>query len=70
MSYYPISPDGFTIDQKAYKTEAEAMRALKKWVKNYKFQGHYTTARWERIPLVDLLDRCDISCEDPINIPF
>ena len=55
------SPDGFDLEMgKTYKTREQAKQAFTKWVKRYEAQGHYTTGRWERIPLAEIADHCVI----------
>ncbi len=56
-----MSPDGFDLEMgKTYKTREQAKQAFTKWVKRYEAQGHYTTGRWERIPLAEIADHCTI----------
>jgi hypothetical protein len=60
MLYEVLSPDGISINRRRYRTEEKAVKELELWVKRYEFQGFYSTARWERIPLEDLAGRCRI----------
>jgi hypothetical protein len=58
--YDVISPDGFSIDRvKLYKSEEEAKKAIKDFVKRYEHQGYYSSNRG-RIPLDELPERCKI----------
>jgi hypothetical protein len=61
MRYDVLSPDGFSIrPEDTYPTRAAAESALRDWVKRFEFQGFYSTARRERIPLDELPGRCRI----------
>lgn len=61
MALDVLSPDGIPIDAHAtYPTHAAAESALAAWVKRYEWQGFYSTARRERIPLDELAGRCRI----------
>jgi hypothetical protein len=53
-----LSPDGISIEGRSYPSRKAALRALTRWVKRYEWQGFYSTARWERIPLEELPGRC------------
>lgn len=53
-----LSPDGISIEGRSYPSRRAALRALARWVKRYEWQGFYSTARWERIPLEELPGRC------------
>lgn len=56
-----LSPDGFPIHCcKTYRSRRSALLAAKKWAKRFEWQGFYSTARWERIPLNEIVDRCRI----------
>ena len=60
IAYDVLSPDGFSIGHDCYPTRRAAKSALTKWVKRYEWQGFYSTSRWERIPLDELANRCQI----------
>lgn len=61
MPYDAISPDGFSISRDdTYATPDEARLAISDWAKRYEWQGFYSTARRERIPLEELPGRCRI----------
>ena len=53
-----LSPDGISIEGRSYRSHRAALRALTRWVRRYEWQGFYSTARWERIPLEELPGRC------------
>lgn len=59
--YDVLSPDGFSIHAvDVYKSKKKAREAAEKWVENYKFQGFYSSTRYGRIPLDEVLDYCRI----------
>lgn len=61
MRYDALSPDGFSISvEDTYATPDEARQAIMRWAKRYEWQGFYSTARRERIPLNELPGRCRI----------
>jgi len=62
--YVVLSPDNIPINQNNYPTYEIAMRAKEKWVKGFMFQGYYSTANWERIPLDQLASRCSVILDD------
>lgn len=63
--YDVLSPDGIPIGHETYPTIAAAESALRQWAKRYEWQGFYSTAQWERIPLAELPYRCDIVTVEP-----
>jgi hypothetical protein len=58
--YDVLSPDGISIEGSDYSSLTTAERALRRWAKRFEWQGFYSTARWERIPLDELPGRCRI----------
>jgi len=61
MRYIVLSPDGFAIHPvDTYPSKADALLAAIEWAKTFEFQGYYSTFRWERIPLDELVGRCRI----------
>lgn len=59
--YDVLSPDGFSIHfSDVYKSIEEALEKAKEWVKNYEFQGYYSSVKYGRIPLNEILDYCKI----------
>ena len=57
--YDVLSPDGFSISAvDTYTSEKKAREAAEKWVKNYERQGYYSSVRYGRIPLNEVLDYC------------
>jgi hypothetical protein len=57
--YDVLSPDGFSIHPvDTYTSKKKAREAAEKWVKNYEIQGYYSSVRYGRIPLSDVLDYC------------
>ena len=61
MPFEVLSPDGFTIHPtKVWETREEAIEAAKEWVQSYARQGFYRTNEWIRIPLSELLDKCEV----------
>jgi len=58
--YDVLSPDGISIEGRDYPSLTTAQRALRRWAKRFEWQGFYSTARWERIPLNELPGRCRI----------
>jgi hypothetical protein len=56
-----LSPDGFDIrmDKLTY-TESQLQSEIKKFVKRYESQGHYSSRYYGRIPLVDIADYCSV----------
>jgi len=56
-----LSPDGFPIHfSNTYATKKEAFYAAKEWAEGYKRQGYYSSARYGKINLSDLLDYCEL----------
>lgn len=59
--YDVLSPDGFSIHfSDVYKSREEALEKAKEWIKNYEFQGYYSSVKYGRIPLNEVLDYCKI----------
>ena len=59
--YDVLSPDGFSIHPTdTYTSKKQAEISAKKWVKRYKAQGYYSSVRFGRIHLDDLLDYCTL----------
>jgi hypothetical protein len=61
--YQVLSPDGFTLERDVpyYKSRKKAMQSLVNWIENYRAQGYYSSAKYGRIPLVDIIDFCEFS---------
>jgi hypothetical protein len=56
-----LSPDGFTIHfSNTYSSKKEAFNAANKWVEGYKVQGYYSSVRYGRIDMRDILDYCQL----------
>lgn len=54
-----MSPDGFSIHfSDTYPTKKKAMEAFSNWKKNYTMQGYYSSVRYGRISLEDLINYC------------
>jgi hypothetical protein len=59
--YDVLSPDNFSIHHSdVYPSKKAAREAAKEWVKNYEHQGYYSSTRYGRIPLNEVLDYCKI----------
>jgi len=59
--YDVLSPDGFSIHPTDnYTSKKKAREAAEEWVKRYKAQGYYSSARYGRIHLSDILDYCQL----------
>ena len=58
--YQVLSPDGFTIEFENfyYRSKKKAMEAFNKWIERYNVQGYYSSAKYGRIHLSDLIDYC------------
>jgi hypothetical protein len=56
------SPDGFTIERfpRTYETMDEVNQALRNFVQRYEWQGYYSTAYREHIPLDQIAERCTV----------
>jgi hypothetical protein len=61
--YQILSPDGFTLERDVphYKSRKNAMQALANWIDNYRVQGYYSSAKYGRILLVDIIDFCEFT---------
>ena len=56
-----LSPDGITITpDRVYGTLEEAHAAVEAFAQRFVWQGFYSTARWERIPLEEIAGRCRV----------
>jgi hypothetical protein len=56
-----LSPDGFPIHyENTYTSKKEALTAAKEWAEGYKRQGYYSSVRYGRIDLMDILDYCQL----------
>lgn len=56
-----LSPDGISIHHDdTYPSEAAALKAAKKWVKRFAQQGYYSSPKFGRIPMDDIIDYCSI----------
>jgi hypothetical protein len=62
MSTYNIlSPDGIPIHQTdTYKSPRIAWSFAKQWAKQYKNQGHYSSTKFGKVPIEDILDYCEL----------
>lgn len=59
--YDVLSPDGFSIHHsERFSSPKAALVAAKKWAEGYKRQGYYSSLRYGRIHLSDLLDYCEL----------
>jgi hypothetical protein len=59
--YNVLSPDGFTISfNETYPSRKKAFESFETWKKRYEEQGYYSSRDYGRIPLVDLVDYCQI----------
>jgi hypothetical protein len=60
--YQAVSPDGFIIqhDKPFYPSVEKAEEALSAWVKRYENQGFYSSPRFGRIPMDEILEYCKI----------
>lgn len=59
--YDVLSPDNFSIHHSdVYSSKKAARKAAKEWLKNYEIQGYYSSVRYGRIPLNEVLDYCKI----------
>ena len=58
--YQVLSPDGFTIERDVnyYPSRKKMMEAFNKWRENYSQQGYYSSVKFGRIHLTDLVDYC------------
>lgn len=56
-----LSPDGFTIDMnvESYKGIRAAKKAFTEWAKRYEQQGYYSSSKFGKIHLLDLIDFCE-----------
>ena len=61
--YQVLSPDGFTLERDVphYKSRKSAMQALANWIENYRTQGYYSSAKYGRILLADIIDFCEFT---------
>jgi hypothetical protein len=59
-----ISPDGFPIDFELYPNIASALIGYWSWENNYRKQGYYSSVKFGRINLVDLIDFCEFKQVD------
>lgn len=59
--YQVLSPDGFTLERDVpyYTSRKKAIEALTKWKENYRKQGYYSSVKYGRIHLDDLIDYCE-----------
>ena len=56
-----LSPDGITITpDRVYGTLEEALATAEALAERLAWQGFYSTARWERIPLEEIAGRCRV----------
>lgn len=61
MKYDVLSPDGFSIHiEDTYNSKKEAWQKAKEWSKNYEGQGYYSSAKYGRIPVDQILDYCKL----------
>lgn len=66
MTYLALSPDRIPIYPIAYTNRKQAQTALKEWVLRYKAQGYYRDNQWNKIPLDEILDHCEIVKRDEV----
>src|SRR5262245_10310530 len=60
MRYLALSPDRLPIRPTPFASRMAAQRALNQWALRFTTQGYYSTAGGERIPLGQLLARCEV----------
>jgi hypothetical protein len=59
--YDVLSPDGFSIHfSDTYTSKKEAIAVAKEWAEGYKRQGYYSSVRYGRIAIEDILDYCQL----------
>lgn len=59
--YDVLSPDGLPINPgQSYKTLEAARAAAEEFANRFIWQGFYSTAAHERIPLEDIVGRCRV----------
>lgn len=59
--YDVLSPDGFSIHfSDTYTSRKAAITAAKEWAEGYKRQGYYSSVRYGRIAIEDILDYCQL----------
>lgn len=59
--YNVLSPDGFTIHRdREYPSKRAAHKAAKEWTRNYTHQGYYSSVRFGRIPVNEIIDYCKL----------
>ena len=59
--YDVLSPDGFSIHPTdTYSSKKEARKAFEVWKKRYKLQGYYSSSRYGRIPLDELVNEVEL----------
>lgn len=61
--YQVLSPDGFTIEREVthYTSKKKAIESFLKWKENYVRQGYYSSVKFGRIDLSDLVEYCQIN---------
>lgn len=65
-----LSPDGFSIHHSdTYSTPEQAHEALQQWVRQYEFQGYYSSMNYGRIHIIDLPDYCTLVEIDNVEEP-
>ena len=59
--YQVLSPEGFTLERDVpfYTSRKKAIEAFNKWKENYKQQGYYSSVKYGRIHLSDLVEYCE-----------
>lgn len=59
--YDVLSPDGFSIHfSDTYTSKKKAKEAAEKWAEGYKRQGYYSSVRYGRIAIEEILDYCKL----------
>lgn len=59
--YDVLSPDGFSINfSDTYTSKKAAIKAAENWADAYKRQGYYSSVKYGRIPIEDILDYCNL----------
>lgn len=54
-----LSPDGFAINpEKTYASKKEGLAEFEKWKERYRQQGYYSSTRYGRIGVDDLVRYC------------
>lgn len=58
--YDILSPDGFSIHPTKTYTDKNLLDEFSKWLNRYKTQGYYSSSKYGKIDLDDLIDYCEV----------